>query len=659
MNSFLLGDIKVDVARCQLIKNDETCTIEPKVMDVLHYFAKHQGEVISQEALFNDLWPNGIYNPGSVQRCITILRKSLGDNVKNPSFIVTHPKRGYSLIAKVSKLNPAQKIRKKQTPFTKIKYLLILLTFSAFFILIWSVTTPETINFKGKLTPLTSSHHYDFMPGYSPDGSWLAFISQQDGDSHLWLKNLKTGVLTQLTQISDNYRQLSWHQNSKQLAFVTQNEQANTVSWLTLDSPDNIQVLFTTPATAEIWKIHWHQDEVYYLTAQIKLNTAPVTQLKVFNLSNNKHTLILKNNAEFTPYRMAFSPDNWQIALAGEDSQNGVEIRLFDIHKETLSKPIKHLALGFTDIAWHPIKNQILVLHQNQLLLLSLTGETTTLPYYHYQKIYNPVFNHDGTHIALSLTENDIDIYQNQGNIYKKIINSTGEDGLASISPDNQKIAYISTKSGYQQVFIYHNNSSELIYDNHSEHPIYRAPVWSPDGNTLSFMHHKKLHFYDIISKKHNTHSINGAANSILDWYHNEPSLLLHQKSDNISRFAKYNVATQEIAELSDSGIHYAAKLNTHDQLIFTKNNKIISTGEQADRSLRLITENDINSPIFPTTQGYIYQNNHEIITIKANTKSATQLPEYIAELIDVSPDGKTMLFNSYNVSGANIVSFQ
>eukprot|EP00487_Bulimina_marginata_P012729 TRINITY_DN91_c0_g1_i3.p1 TRINITY_DN91_c0_g1~~TRINITY_DN91_c0_g1_i3.p1 ORF type:complete len:119 (-),score=12.12 TRINITY_DN91_c0_g1_i3:61-417(-) len=73
-------------------------------MDVLGYLALKQGEVVSQQELFDALWPNSVFSSGSVLRCIAQLRKALGDDAKQQSIILTHPKRGYSLKLDVQRL---------------------------------------------------------------------------------------------------------------------------------------------------------------------------------------------------------------------------------------------------------------------------------------------------------------------------------------------------------------------------------------------------------------------------------------------------------------------------------------------------------------------------------------------------------------------------
>ncbi len=97
MDQFKLKHLWVDVPRCQIIDRAKTTSVEPRSMDVLAFLAAHPRQVISQQALFDALWPDTLFSPGAIQRCIAQLRKAMGDDARSPIFISTHSKRGYCL----------------------------------------------------------------------------------------------------------------------------------------------------------------------------------------------------------------------------------------------------------------------------------------------------------------------------------------------------------------------------------------------------------------------------------------------------------------------------------------------------------------------------------------------------------------------------------
>nr|WP_269815666.1 winged helix-turn-helix domain-containing protein [Parvularcula mediterranea] len=77
-------------------------TVEPKVMDVLRVLTENVGQVVSREALIDEVW--GVEHGGDerLSRAISLLRKALADTSKDERLIETAPRRGYRLTAEVS-----------------------------------------------------------------------------------------------------------------------------------------------------------------------------------------------------------------------------------------------------------------------------------------------------------------------------------------------------------------------------------------------------------------------------------------------------------------------------------------------------------------------------------------------------------------------------
>ncbi|MGA7181418.1 MAG: winged helix-turn-helix domain-containing protein [Thiobacillaceae bacterium] len=97
-----VGDWSVNPGLNQIGRGDEIIRLEPKVMELLTFFAAHPGEVVSREALLVALWPGIIVGDDSLTQSVIKLRKALGDDPRKPAYIQTIPKRGYRLLAAVS-----------------------------------------------------------------------------------------------------------------------------------------------------------------------------------------------------------------------------------------------------------------------------------------------------------------------------------------------------------------------------------------------------------------------------------------------------------------------------------------------------------------------------------------------------------------------------
>lgn len=102
---FFIGEWQVVPAEGVLLSGDNVIHLEPKVMEVLVYFAMRSGQVISREELERDVWHGAIVGYDAITVTVIKLRKALQDNAKKPRFIATIPKRGYQFIAEISKSN--------------------------------------------------------------------------------------------------------------------------------------------------------------------------------------------------------------------------------------------------------------------------------------------------------------------------------------------------------------------------------------------------------------------------------------------------------------------------------------------------------------------------------------------------------------------------
>jgi TolB-like protein/DNA-binding winged helix-turn-helix (wHTH) protein len=96
-----IGDWCVNPAAGQISRNGETARLEMRTMRLLLCLVEHAGEVVSIEALLNEVWPGVNVSPDSVYQAVASLRRLLGDDPKQPLYIATVPRLGYRMVAAV------------------------------------------------------------------------------------------------------------------------------------------------------------------------------------------------------------------------------------------------------------------------------------------------------------------------------------------------------------------------------------------------------------------------------------------------------------------------------------------------------------------------------------------------------------------------------
>ncbi len=90
----------------RISRDGATVHLEPKVMDLLVYLARHPGQVVSKNDIIDSVWEGHIVANSALSRCMALLRGALGDDARRPRYIETIPKRGYRLIAPITGIEP-------------------------------------------------------------------------------------------------------------------------------------------------------------------------------------------------------------------------------------------------------------------------------------------------------------------------------------------------------------------------------------------------------------------------------------------------------------------------------------------------------------------------------------------------------------------------
>ena len=101
IKGFDFGPWHVVPERDFIIDGEDERHIEPIVMNVFVVLASHGGGVVTRDHLIDAVWDGRPQADEVITRCISALRRSLGDNAKTPQYIETLQKRGYRVMQRV------------------------------------------------------------------------------------------------------------------------------------------------------------------------------------------------------------------------------------------------------------------------------------------------------------------------------------------------------------------------------------------------------------------------------------------------------------------------------------------------------------------------------------------------------------------------------
>lgn len=105
-----LGKVEVRPDRNEIRIDGRSIRLKPKAMAVLQCLIAAQGEVVTKNRILDTVWPNMVVSDSALTEMVHELRRALGDDSRNPSFIQTIPRRGYRVVADVDSTTAVPRI---------------------------------------------------------------------------------------------------------------------------------------------------------------------------------------------------------------------------------------------------------------------------------------------------------------------------------------------------------------------------------------------------------------------------------------------------------------------------------------------------------------------------------------------------------------------
>ena len=94
LDSLRIGDFEVEPSLNRLHKGPEVLTVEPRVMDLLMLLAESPGQVFGRDEILERVWSETKVQDDALRRVVTLLRRVLDDDPKQPRYIETITRRG-------------------------------------------------------------------------------------------------------------------------------------------------------------------------------------------------------------------------------------------------------------------------------------------------------------------------------------------------------------------------------------------------------------------------------------------------------------------------------------------------------------------------------------------------------------------------------------
>jgi len=98
------GDFLLDPRRRQIVARATGTPVDltGRPLEALLYLAERGGVLVSKEELMAAVWKGVTVEENSLAKCISAIRKALGEGPDDKRFIVTEPRRGYRFVAEIA-----------------------------------------------------------------------------------------------------------------------------------------------------------------------------------------------------------------------------------------------------------------------------------------------------------------------------------------------------------------------------------------------------------------------------------------------------------------------------------------------------------------------------------------------------------------------------
>ena len=102
MTVFRFDPFEFDPAAGLVYRGDEETLLPPKAAHVLQLLLENAGQLVSKDELLETIWEDAYVTESSLTDAISLLRRVLGDDTRDPTYIQTLHRRGYRFIGSVA-----------------------------------------------------------------------------------------------------------------------------------------------------------------------------------------------------------------------------------------------------------------------------------------------------------------------------------------------------------------------------------------------------------------------------------------------------------------------------------------------------------------------------------------------------------------------------
>jgi eukaryotic-like serine/threonine-protein kinase len=367
-----------------------------------------------------------------------------------------------------------------------------------------SHTSPEPVL---DVVPLTTFEGAKDYPAFAPDGNHIAFSwrpSPKDAQD-IYVKPVEGGEPRQLTFGAQEDVLPSWSPDGSFIAFCRR-----VPGQTGYDSRAHVQTgIYIVPANGgaerrvgQGWGgVSWSADGRKLVSGEVADGVPDSGGLDLFDIDSGHRTRLTTQGVDSLP---AFSPDGKWVAFRRELTGYAQELFVMPASGGQ-ARQLTSDARPIEGITWTADSREIVFAStrkpvEGSLWRVSVSGgQPVAISASLYSVSYANIARRQGRRLAFNeaWTDSNIHLWTGSGapgsgapwrfGEPTAIINSTRADHSPAISPDGERIAFVSDRTGNEEIWVSRADGSKSMQLTSFGKDSAGSPRWSPDGRRLAF----------------------------------------------------------------------------------------------------------------------------------------------------------------------------
>ena len=348
-----------------------------------------------------------------------------------------------------------------------------------------------------QITLLTSLPGVESQPYFAPDGKRIVYVwSGESGENpDIYVQSLEDGSVRRITTDAASDLSPVWSPDGSQIAWLRTGagETAVFVSNLSGGVQGKVADVYTVRVEALGRHLDWSPDGKFIAAADKGKPGFPFHIVLIGVGDGSKHEATLPPDGIIGDMSPAFSPDGQSLAFVRAMSSGVSEVYVAPA-QGGVARRLTFDNRNVGSLAWTPDGRSIVFASDRRgnsaLWRVPRSGGTPERVPMVGENAADPVFSRAGWKLAYAQFFSDANIWRVDPSGREapvKVISSTQYDSSPQYSPDGSRVAFRSTRSGSNEIWVSDADGRTPVQLTRFGGPLTGCPRWSADGMRIAF----------------------------------------------------------------------------------------------------------------------------------------------------------------------------